>query len=168
MLGTLRWGFGQSYALPPAWSFPQVQKQLLGCRARLRHSDAGGQDAPWTDVMDAATHECSPPTKQPGAGREGGELPSREKAPAVLPPEPFHSAGQQTGGKKIIIKKINKHHPLCLHLPLIYGPAEKPGCPQLLGSQLLFAVISSLLLSTRLPSRPRPATCCTGLWWLQR
>lgn len=69
--------------------------------------------------------------------------------------------------KKNKKKEINNHHPLCLHLPLIYGPAEKPCCPQLLGSQLLFAMISSPLLSTLLPSRPHPATCrCTGLWQL--
>lgn len=48
---------------------------------------------------------------------------------------------------------------MCLHLPLIYGPAEKPCCPQLLGSQLPFAMISSPLLSTRLLSGPHPATC---------
>lgn len=66
--------------------------------------------------------------------------------------EPFHSAGQQTWGK------INQyHHPLHLHLPLIYGPAEKPCCPQLLGSQLPFAMILSLLLPIQ-----QSASC--GVW----
>lgn len=66
--------------------------------------------------------------------------------------EPFHSAGQQTWGK------INQyHHPLHLHLPLIYGPAEKPCCPQLLGSQLPFATIPSPLLPTQ-----QSASC--GVW----
>lgn len=71
------------------------------------------------------------------------ELLSKEKTPSVLLLEPLHSARLHTGGNKKERKKkeINKHHPLCLHLPLIYGPAEKPCCPQLLGSQLLFAMI---------------------------
>lgn len=92
------------------------------------------------------------------------KLLSKEKTPAVLPLQPLHSARLQTRGNKKEErkkKKINKHHPLCLHLPLIYGPAEKPCCPQLLGSQLLFAMISSPLPSTRLPSRPCRAMCVT-------
>lgn len=134
-----------------------------------RHSNAARQEAPWVDVMDAATHERCSPAQQPGAGREGGRAAKERKSPcsAASRAFPLCRAANQWNKKKNKKKEINNHHPLCLHLPLIYGPAEKPCCPQLLGSQLLFAMISSPLLSTRLPSRPHPATCrCTGLWQL--
>lgn len=94
------------------------------------------------DVMGAATHECT----QQWEGKVN-ELPSREEVPAVLPPEPFHSTGQQTGcvcawGEQNKPPEINNHHPQCVHLPLIYGPATVPFCPQSLSSQLLFVVLS--------------------------
>lgn len=68
-------------------------------------------------------------------------------------------------------KSIDNHHPLCLHLSLIYGPAEKPCCPQLLGSQLLFARISSPLLPTQPPQQTASYNVqgCRGswrVWWL--
>lgn len=68
-------------------------------------------------------------------------------------------------------KSIDNHHPLCLHLSLIYGPAEKPCCPQLLGSQLLFARISSPLLPTQPPQQTASYNLqgCRGswrVWWL--
>lgn len=153
-----------SLPLPPASNFPPGSKAAPGTGTATQ---PGRRLHGWMLWMLPLTSAALLHSSQERGGKVG-ELPRREKAPAVLPPEPFHSAGQQTSGtKKKIKKEINNHHPLCLHLPLIYGPAEKPCCPQLLGSQLLFAMISSPLLSTRLPSRPHPATCrCTGLWQL--
>lgn len=100
-----------------------------------------------------------------------GELPGREKPPQSCLQSLSTPTGSKRGGEEEPIKKppkknkkreINKHHPAWLHLPLIYGPAEKPGCPQLLGSQLLFAVIPWPLLFTWHPLASQPGSGGSG------
>lgn len=110
---------------------------------------AGLQARPRSSTRDGCW-ECCPPSL---AGWRGEGRCQEERDPQsclqILSTPVGNKQGEEEPIKKYTKKEeINKHHPAWLHLPLIYSPAEKPGCPQLLGSQLLFAMISSPLLLT--------------------